>query len=192
MDDEQLRDRLRAADPAAGLTPLDPGQVTTLVEASSTPARRPAAWLVGAAAAVILVLGGTVFALQSRGGDPDDELVADPGPVTVPTLALTVSPVTGKCLVPTPELLRDVDEAFAGTVTAVDGDQVTITPTATFAGTPAETVTITAPTLPEIEVRFEAGGSYLVAATDGQVRGCGFSGPATAELQSLYDQAFPG
>jgi hypothetical protein len=41
-------------------------------------------------------------------------------------------------------------------------------------------------------VSFEQGKRYLVAATEGTVNGCGFSGPATPELQKSYDEAFGG
>jgi hypothetical protein len=40
--------------------------------------------------------------------------------------------------------------------------------------------------------RFVAGQRYLVTATNETVNGCGFSGPATAELDAAYSEAFPG
>jgi len=39
-------------------------------------------------------------------------------------------------------------------------------------------------------VPFELGGSYLVAAGHGTVRGCGLSGPDSPELRAIYDAAF--
>jgi hypothetical protein len=36
----------------------------------------------------------------------------------------------------------------------------------------------------------KVGREYLMAASDGNVTGCGFSGPASARLQKLYDRAF--
>ena len=41
-------------------------------------------------------------------------------------------------------------------------------------------------------VQFELGSSYLVAAGDGTVRGCGLSGADTPELRAVYDAAFGG
>lgn len=41
-------------------------------------------------------------------------------------------------------------------------------------------------------VRFERGGSYLVAATEGSVNGCGFSGPRTERPARADEQAFAG
>jgi hypothetical protein len=39
-------------------------------------------------------------------------------------------------------------------------------------------------------VDLRVGRDYLVAASDGNLTGCGFSGPATPQLQKLYDRAF--
>ncbi len=40
-------------------------------------------------------------------------------------------------------------------------------------------------------VEFVPGQQYLITAYDGVVNYCGHSGPATPELQALFDQAFP-
>lgn len=193
LSDDELRERLRAADPAARLTPLDPSQVTNLVEtASILPARRPVAWLAGAAAAVVL-LGGLAFVLRPGGGAGDAPVAGD-GPSTPAepvTSTLTVGPDTGRCVTPNPEWINTyVSLAFVGTVTAVDGDQVTIAPSTTFTGRPDATIRIAAPANPEAAVTFEPGGTYLVAASSGSIVGCGFSGPVTPELQALYSEAF--
>ncbi len=37
---------------------------------------------------------------------------------------------------------------------------------------------------------FRVGERYLVTATDGTVNGCGFSGPATPELERAFEEAF--
>jgi len=39
---------------------------------------------------------------------------------------------------------------------------------------------------------FGTGQDYLVSATDGTVNACGLTGPASPELQQVYDEAFPG
>ena len=41
-------------------------------------------------------------------------------------------------------------------------------------------------------VDFGQGQRYLLTATGGVVNGCGFSGPATPELERAFDEAFPG
>ena len=45
----------------------------------------------------------------------------------------------------TPELLAQYDQAFQGTVTAVDGDTVTLQATDVFNGEVGETVQVSAP-----------------------------------------------
>ncbi|WKN47946.1 hypothetical protein [Nocardioides sp. Arc9.136] len=86
-DDPQLRERLRATDPAASLAPADPDRVARLLEATMTtehptsehptseqPTTDPGGrrtsltWL--AAAAAVVVVGGVVFAATT--GDDED------------------------------------------------------------------------------------------------------------------------
>ena len=106
--DDELRALLRAADPAASLTPADPSRVTRLLEdtmnhvidqldvdrqadgdasggpgvgprRTGTHGRSPLTWLV-AAAAVVVIAGVGAFGLTNRGGD---ELpIAGDGPTT--------------------------------------------------------------------------------------------------------------
>jgi hypothetical protein len=161
--------------------------------------RGPLAWLVAAAAVAVIAGGGyaAVSAMQ------DDGTVQQAGPSTAPvepvdepTVVTLQAPaaVSGKCAVPTPELLGTAEVAFAGTVTAIDGDVVTLTPTETFAGETAEQIEVVG-MRPELRAlggqpEFVVGGTYLVSATGGQISACGFSGAATPELEQLYDVAF--
>jgi hypothetical protein len=213
-EDPQLRGLLGQTDPAHSLTPADPqGLARLLLEIQedtmsndldtrtdlpqqTTELRRrgPLAWLV-AAAAVAVIAGGGFAAVSSMGGD-DTVQQAGPG-TTVEPVVLTLdapSPVAGKCAVPTPELLGGAEVAFAGTVTAIDGDVVTLTPTETFAGESADEIEVVGmrPDLRALggQVEFVVGGTYLVSATGGQISACGFSGTATPELTQLYDLAF--
>jgi hypothetical protein len=39
-------------------------------------------------------------------------------------------------------------------------------------------------------VDFQEGERYLVTATNGVINGCGFSGPATPELEQAFEEAF--
>ena len=99
-------------------------------------------------------------------------------------------------MVPNAEILAQQSVAFDGTVTAMDGGVVTLTPTTWYAGEPTDLVEVQAPAADMQElvgaVQFEQGGRYLVSATDGQVTVCGFSAPYSAELAALYAEAFPG
>jgi hypothetical protein len=214
-EDPQLRALLGQSDPARSLTPADPQGLARLLEDTmatptssdldtradlpeqSTELRRrgPLAWLV-AAAAVATIAGGGYAAVSSM---QDNGTVQQAGPSTSPVdepVVVTLeAPTTlpAKCAVPTPELLGTAEVAFAGTVTAVDGDTVTIEPTETYTGQAADEFEVVG-MLPDLrglgQPEFVVGGTYLVSATGGQVSACGFSGEASPELLNLYDLAF--
>jgi hypothetical protein len=215
-EDPQLRALLRQSDPARSLAPADPNGLarllldiqedtvsndldtrTDLPEQTTELRRRgPLAWLVAAAAVATIAGGGyaAVSSMQDRGtveqAGPSTSTADDP--VVITLQAPTSLPA--RCLVPTPELLAGAETAFAGTVTAIDGDVVTLEPTETYAGETADEIEVVG-LRPDIRVlagqpEFVVGGTYLVSATDGQVSACGFSGEATPELQGLYDLAF--
>lgn len=178
--------------------------------------RSPLTWLV-AAAAVVLIAGGVLFAV-TRGGDEAEPPTAappassdvspsadDPAPPTgssEPTgttteLTFAGAAVTGRCLPPdaSPQVVAAQTTVFDGTVESISGRMVTLTPTRWYAGDETDRVVVRAPGA-ELEallsaVSFEEGGRYLVAATDGQVTVCGFTGPYTDQLASVYEQAFP-
>jgi hypothetical protein len=201
--DQELLDRLRAADPASSLPPADLGRVAELVEAAmsetgttsrptesretGTHGRSPLTWLV-AAAAVILIAAAGVFAFVQHG--PDGSAPVAQGTVT----RLGVTPGAGRCIAPDVRRLQQQSVAFDGTlVSLVDG-------TATFdvhhwyAGDATDQVEVTAPSAQlhalTDAVRLDVGHDYLIAATDGAVVTCGLSGPASGALQQLYDRAF--
>lgn len=208
--DDELRARLRAADPAASLVLADPDRVARLLEdtmshdtemlnpetrQSGTRGRSPLTWLVAAAAA--LVIGGV--GIYTLTGSPDDDTappLAQGGEQAVITQLRAPAATAGRCMVPTAEALSQQQLAFAGTVAEVTDDTVVLTPTTFYAGDEADRVEVDA--VPEElaalvgAVDFQVGESYLVAATGGQVTGCGFSGPAAPGLQQLYVAAFGG
>lgn len=215
-EDPQLRALLGQSDPARSLAPADPtGLARLLLEIQgdtmsndldtrtdlpqqSTELRRrgPLAWLV-AAAAVATIAGGGYAAVSSMQGN---DSVQQAGPSTSsgddPVVVTLQAPssVAGKCAVPTPEMLASAEVAFAGTVTAIDGDTVTLAPTETYAGESADEIEVVGmrPDLRALggQTTFVVGGTYLVSATGGQVSACGFSGEASPELHNLYDLAF--
>lgn len=213
--DDELRTLLRRSDPSRSLEPADPAGLARLLEDTMTDLdtrpvhlgtrdtgtrdRGPFTWLVAAAAAAI-ILGAGGVALSGLGGDDPAPQATDPtstGPTTdeANVTQLTAGPpVTGRCAVPTPATVGTAEQAFAGTVTAIEGDTVTLQTTDVYTGEVAGEVQVAAP--PEhlqaliSAVQFEVGGSYLVSATDGQVSVCGFSGQASGPLQQLYNEAF--
>jgi hypothetical protein len=142
--------------------------------------------LVAAAAVVVMVVVGGFLAFRDDGGG---------GGTDVAAVELTAGPSDSlsSCLALDPAFLADMPLAFKGTVQAVEGDQVTLGVDRWYKGGDAEAVHITAPQGLEAllgAVDFVVGESYLVSATDGVVNYCGFSGPATPELQGVYDAAF--
>lgn len=176
-DDQQLRGRLRAVDPAASLRPADPAWAARLVEdtmsdnlAPEVPETRQTGvhdrsrltWLV-AAAAVVLIAGVTVFVLVERGGDDipaasddssdtlvDDESASgEPGAEpTVTTLTVPATVGSVRCAVPSVDVLARQSLAFDGTVDDITNGIVTLTPTMFYAGEPTDRVQVQAP--PEV------------------------------------------
>lgn len=210
--DDRLRARLSAADPASSLGPADPDGVARLLEdvmshdtdtlipetrQTGTHGRSPLTWLVAAAAALVIAgVGVYTFA-----GSPDDAAappIADGagGDEVVITQLRAPAADSGRCMVPTAEILAQQQLAFAGTVDEITDGTVVLTPTAFYAGDEADRVEVAAPAASMTAligaVDFEVGGSYLVSATGGQVSVCGFSGPATPQLEKLYVAAFGG
>jgi hypothetical protein len=207
--DADLRAQLAGIDPVGGL-PVDPvtsPRAHSLLERTMqtiddvteiAPPARSARWRrpALAAAAVVAIGLGAVVVAANVGGDG-----ATPAPKPPTTLALTVQgggggPSLGSCIMFDVNMLRDMPVALAGTVTAVDAGKVTLHVDRWYKGGDADQVTIAQPdgqTSVALDgVSFEQGKRYLVAATEGTVNGCGFSGPATPELQKSYDEAFGG
>lgn len=192
-DDRTLRERVRAADPARTVAPLAETwldrrmeQIMTKTESpDAAPARSTRrAWvpIVGIAAA--LTIGAAIAVPLMLGGAPTTEQLAQPGGDGFSS---------GSCLMVTPEGLRAQEQAFAAHVITVDGDTVTLEVTERFAGEVADRVEVQ-----QVEaissdfsgVPFELGQSYLVAAGDATIRGCGLSGTDSPELRAIYNEAF--
>jgi hypothetical protein len=210
--DPELLTRFHAADPASSLSAADPRRVAQLLEAamsdtrydaeravghdvdahpresreSGTHDRSPLTWLV-AAASVVLIAGAGVIGLAQRGDD------SAPATVTSVTELGYSSPV-GRCQLPSVGVLRVQSVAFRGTLVSLTGAVATFDVGRWYAGGPTDTakVSAAAPSFSELvrSADLTVGERYLVAATGGNVTGCGFSGPASSPLQRLYDRAF--
>jgi hypothetical protein len=213
--DAALRARLSRLDPAGPAVPVDPvtsPRAADLMErAMHTPElqstdlepavdlaaarrrRRPSVWLAAAvaAAAAVIVLGVVVLGGGSGpAGTPEKEAT---------TLALTLpdsSGAAGSCIQFDVAFLREMPVAFAGTVSGIDERQVTLDVDRWYRGGDADVVTLAVPGQQSSAaldgVDFRSGERYLVTATDGTVNGCGFSGPATPDLERAFDEAFGG
>lgn len=206
--DDELRTRLARIDPAGPDVPVDPAtspRAAELMERTmqtsadvapdvdlprSRPGRRPAVWVAGVAA--VAAVAAAVFVVG--GGSPVPN--RPPGGNDPTTLALSVpaGQAPPRCRAFDVAVLRTMQVAFEGTVTATDGEQTTLTVDRWFTGGDADRVTIDVPdgrTSESLGIEFRPGARYLVTATDGTVNGCGYSGPATAELESAFADAFP-
>jgi hypothetical protein len=117
--------------------------------------------------------------------------------VTTELSAEPFDPAMAMCQ-PVADFLPALPLAFAGRVTAVDGERVTLDVERVYRGEPGDRVVVDAPLQDDSAVAlvggfpFEVGGEYLVSARDGVVAACGASGPVTPELQAEYGSAFGG
>lgn len=192
MNDAELREHLRSADPAASLTPLLPEQLTGLMEDAVTqPVQQPRTmyWRTAvAAAAVLAVAGGGWLIGTQRSSQPQ-------APAT-PAAAIRISAGSQlvKCRPPEAATLDDsADFAFAGRVAAVAGGQVTFEVGKVYRGPAATRVELTLDGNSEslMGSSIAVGASYLIATAQGALLGCGYSGTAdTPGLADLFAAAF--
>jgi hypothetical protein len=193
-DDRTLREQLRAIDPVRRVALLpDMGldyrmeQIMFDTTTPSVPAHRiRRAWVPLAGVAAALVIGAAIVVPLALGGTPTTEQLAQPSDGGL---------ASGSCLPVTPEGLLAQEKAFAARVIAVESDIVTLEVTERFAGDVADRVEVRQVDAIDSDfsgVPFVAGGSYLVSAGDGVIRGCGLSGTDSAELRAIYDGAFGG
>lgn len=217
-DDTDLRALLKDSDPAASLPAADPDRVARLLEdimtdqlthesrGDGTHDRSRLTWLV-AAAAVVLIGAGALFAVTqgdddptppTAGDAPSPEDVAPPDAETVTKLALDGNAPSTRCVAPesAPEVVAAQTLAFDGTVTQISGGVVTLEPSRFYAGDETDLVTVRAVDRDMqallAGVRFEEGRRYLVSATGGQVTLCGFSAEYSEALAGVYETAFAG
>jgi len=213
MSDDELRSRIAATDPmhdGVSTNPISSAQAQSLLEAimntelddratlandtptdTSEKGRRPK-WFAPAlaiAAVSVIALGGAAVAgvFDSGGG-------GDPEPTVLALSTGDADPTLASCLALDPTIVAQSPIAFRAVVDTVEGEQVTMTVDTWYAGGDADVVELTAPAGMEALIGgldFQPGETYLVSAYDGVVSYCGLTGPATPELQSLYDQAFP-
>lgn len=203
--DDNLRQRLGRVDPVDPAMPTDDTRtprVRALLEeimntnvespnvdspSGSSPAapssRRRLVAITGVAAAIVAI--AIVVAVASGGGSTKKSQL---------TLALPTPRPGQSCIQFSTDQLAQAADAFAGTVTAVGDNSVTVAVDHWYkaSGTKADVVLLSADSAPgsELGVQFAAGQHYLVSATDGQVNGCGFSGEDSADLKAAFDTAF--
>ena len=216
MSDDELRTRLARLDPAPAGSPVDPvtsPRAQDLVErAMQTPetqtvptpdpadelaARRRRPWLIPLVAAALLAVVVAAVLVVSGGGRVGDTPGGDGATEDPTTLALSLAPsdVAGSCMMFDVEVLAQMPVALAGTVTSIEPRRVTLDVDRWYRGGDADLVTIGVQDSNSVAldgVEFVEGERYLVTATDGVINGCGFSGPATPELEQAFEEAFAG
>lgn len=147
-------------------------------------------WLLAGIAAAAAVVGLLAVTLTD-GDDGDADVVAGP-PVE---LSLGAGDMMASCMPVEVEHLAAMPVAFAGTATAVDGEQVTLDVDRWYRGGDAAVAQLHATSGQAALIAgfdFEVGARYLISASEGSVSFCGFSGPETPELTGLFDEAFGG
>lgn len=190
-------DRLRAADPihAADVPDASLARVTARVQehimtdrqhdTTVRPTRGPLAWLGGLAIAgafALAIVAGSGFGGQVPGG---------PAPTDAPGGGGGMA----SCLAYDTAMLPTFDIVFDGTVTKVDGDQVTFDVNTGWKGADGS-ITLSAPdaemALTGPVPDFEAGGRYLVTAAGSNINACGFTLDYDAANAADWAAAFAG
>jgi hypothetical protein len=202
---DELEARLRRADPARAGAPVRPADAVEaevlrrtimtnddeIVTATGAGAARPP-WrrqpvvlgAVGAAAAAAIVI--TVVATTADEDDP-------PSAGEEPALTFELAPVDqlSQSCVPVADIEPVAGaDAFAGTVVALEGRFVVLDATRWYTDGTAERVRLRGAdqSVALDGVDFVVGEDYLVTAADDVVQVCGVSGPASPELEALYDE----
>ena len=194
-------DRLRAADPmrADEVPDASLARVTARIQEhimtdsydpNVRPTRGPLFKLGGLALAGAFALAIAVG--SNFGGMIPGAGTTDPssGPSTDPGAA---GGGVASCLVYDPASLPMMDVVFDGTVTAVDGDQVTFAVNEGWKGAdgsitltaPEENVALTGPV-----PAFEVDGRYLVSASGGTINACGYTLDYDADTAAEWAAAF--
>jgi hypothetical protein len=192
MTDDELRNRLAAANPIPPSHPVDPitsdrarAQLEDVMSTATTPRTQPRRirLALAAAAALVVVVGGAAVYSGSGTSQPPMVLTANEGNAMA------------SCIRFDPTILADMSPAFAGTVSDMIDSTITLMVDHWYTGGDAGTVQIQY--TPGFEAligtpTFEVGQRYLITASDGVVNGCGYSGPATPDLEAAFQQAFGG
>lgn len=213
MNDDSLRAALRRVDPAPPTVPVDRAdsdRARALVEKTMTapvhpldestaPAaprawwqRRPAAFAAAAALAAVATAGVALSVNDDDGDGGSKTAAAAPLVLTAPDGNAMAS-----CMQFDEKILADMTTAFAGTVTSTTDNTVVIDVDRWWRSTGerpdrVELRTLGASSVALDGTEFTEGTRYLVTAAEGNVNGCGYSGPATPEYEASFERAFAG
>lgn len=199
---DELRNRLARIDPmhsgvhtestteASSRELLEQIMSTPTDERTTTQSSPRRTWIAVAAMAALVLAVAAGLGLAGDDGTPS---IQDKAPIA---LDAGTEDLMAICIAFSPEELeRSAELAFAGTVTTVEGDTVTLAVDEWFrGGDDASEVVLTAPQGMEALIGgfpFAVGDQYLISAQSGTVNYCGFSGAATPELRTAFETAFP-
>ena len=164
-------------------------------------ARRPFALLGGlglAGALAIAIALGSGLGRQQPGLIASVPTPSAEAPTPSPNVPTSTSdPITGggmaSCIMYDPAILPTFDTVFDGTVTAIDGDQVTFAVNAAWKGVDGS-VTLTEPStgvaLVGLVPDFEVGGRYLVTAAGSNINACGYTLEFDTATAAIWAAAF--
>jgi hypothetical protein len=200
-------DRLRAADPIrtddvpdaslARVTARIQEHIMTTQKNDPTVRhpRGPLAWVGGFAVVGAIALALAVALGNGFGGPTPPPIAANPTPSEAPDQSSNPAAGGGvaSCLVYDPANLPTFETVFDGTVTAIDGDQVSFTVNEGWKNADG-TITLTAPQvdvaltgpLPE----FAVGSRYLVTAAGSTISACGYTLDYDADTAAKWSAAF--
>lgn len=183
-------DRLRATDPvhADEVSPASLARVSARIQehimsdVQNSPAprrsRRPFALLGGT-----VIAGALALAVVSGSGFGVPAPTPDPGG----------GGGMASCMMYDPATLPTFDSVFDGTVTAIDGDQVTFAVETGWKGAEGS-ITLTDQGVSEALIGpmpdFEVGGRYLVTAAGSNINGCGYTLDHDAATAATWAAAF--
>lgn len=148
--------------------------------------RRPWIWWVVGGAALLGAVAVGAAALADDGTD---------GAAAPLVLSLGEGESAASCLPFSEATLAAMPTAFAGTVSAIDRDAITLTVDRWYTGGDAAVIELATVTDAQALLGgfpVEVGSEYLITASDGAVSYCGYSGPSTPELEAAFDAAFAG
>jgi hypothetical protein len=141
-------------------------------------------WMLGAAVLALALVAGAIGVVVNNNGAESS---------TAPLVLSAGGDAAASCLPFDVQTLAGMPTAFAGTVTQIEGQAITLNVDRWYTGGDAQSVRLT--TIDNAEallggIPFEVGSQYLLTASDGALNYCGYSGPATADFQSSFNTAF--
>ena len=159
--------------------------------------RGPLAWVGGLALVGVIALAFAVALGNGlgAGGQTPPPIAVNPTPSEIPDAS--GNPAAGggvaSCLVYDPANLPTFDVVFDGTVSAIDGDQVTFTVNEGWKGAEGS-ITLTAPPV-EVALTgplpgFKVGGRYLVSASGSTISACGYTLDYDVDTAAAWAAAF--